>query len=71
MVAANEIHMPVGTAVDLALTSPDVIHSFWVPALGGKIDMVPGRVQPPAALRPTGRASIAGSAPNSAARSMR
>ena len=44
VVAANEIHLPIGTAVDLALTSPDVIHSFWVPNLGGKVDMVPGRV---------------------------
>ena len=44
MVAANEIHLPVGTAVELALTSPDVIHSFWVPSLAGKVDMVPGRV---------------------------
>ena len=44
VVAANEIHLPVGTAADLVLTSPDVIHSFWVPSLGGKVDMVPGRV---------------------------
>jgi cytochrome c oxidase subunit II len=44
VVAANEIHLPLGTAADLVLTSPDVIHSFWVPNLGGKVDMVPGRV---------------------------
>jgi cytochrome c oxidase subunit II len=44
VVAANEIHLPLGTAADLVLTSPDVIHSFWVPSLGGKVDMVPGRV---------------------------
>jgi len=42
VVAANEIHLPVGTAVDLVLTTPDVIHSFWVPSLAGKVDMVPG-----------------------------
>ena len=41
---ANEIRMPVGERVGFTLTSPDVIHSFWIPALGGKRDMVPGRV---------------------------
>lgn len=40
---ANEIHIPVGEPVAFALTSPDVIHSFWVPALGGKMDVIPGR----------------------------
>ena len=39
---ANEMHIPIGTAVDLDLTSADVIHSFWVPELGGKSDMLPG-----------------------------
>ncbi|MGH7367480.1 MAG: cytochrome c oxidase subunit II [Candidatus Rokuibacteriota bacterium] len=43
VVTANEIHLPVGTAVSLILTTPDVIHSFWVPSLAGKVDMVPGR----------------------------
>lgn len=42
--AANEIHIPVGQPVELRLRSPDVIHSFWVPALGGKMDVVPGQV---------------------------
>ena len=42
--AANEIHIPVGQAVYLGLNAADVIHSFWVPALAGKRDMVPGRV---------------------------
>jgi cytochrome c oxidase subunit 2 len=42
--SANEIRVPVGRSVTLALTTADVIHSFWVPALGGKVDMVPGRV---------------------------
>lgn len=41
---ANEIHIPVGEPVAFKLTSPDVIHSFWVPALGGKTDVIPGRV---------------------------
>ena len=41
---ANEIHLPVGRPVYLALTSDDVIHSFWVPALAGKVDMLPGRI---------------------------
>ena len=41
---ANEIRIPVGTPVDLTLRSADVIHSFWVPALAGKLDMIPGRV---------------------------
>jgi cytochrome c oxidase subunit 2 len=41
--SANEIRMPVGERVEFALTSPDVIHSFWIPSLGGKVDMIPGR----------------------------
>ncbi|MDQ2634796.1 MAG: cytochrome c oxidase subunit II [Pseudomonadota bacterium] len=41
---ANEIHIPVGQEVEFRLSSPDVIHSFWVPTLGGKLDMIPGRV---------------------------
>jgi cytochrome c oxidase subunit 2 len=41
---ANELHLPVGRPVWLGLNSPNVIHSFWVPALAGKVDMVPGRV---------------------------
>ncbi|HEY6133226.1 MAG TPA: cytochrome c oxidase subunit II [Rubrivivax sp.] len=44
VVLANEIHLPVGRAVTLGLASADVIHSFWVPALAGKIDMLPERV---------------------------
>jgi cytochrome c oxidase subunit 2 len=43
IVLANEIHVPAGRPVYLSLISNDVIHSFWVPALGGKVDMVPGR----------------------------
>jgi cytochrome c oxidase subunit 2 len=40
---ANEIRLPVGVRVAFHLESPDVIHSFWIPALGGKMDMIPGR----------------------------
>lgn len=40
---ANEIYVPVGRAVEIALKSDNVIHSFWVPALAGKVDMIPGR----------------------------
>ena len=41
---ANEVHIPVGRPVQFTLRSADVIHSFWVPKLGGKQDAVPGRV---------------------------
>jgi cytochrome c oxidase subunit II len=41
-VTANEIHIPVNTRVNVVATTADVIHSFWVPALNRKIDMVPG-----------------------------
>lgn len=40
---ANEIHIPVGARVTLELASTDVIHSFWVPSLTGKRDLIPGR----------------------------
>jgi cytochrome c oxidase subunit 2 len=40
---ANEIHIPVGRPVRVRLRASDVIHSFWVPALQGKLDLVPGR----------------------------
>jgi len=43
VVTANELHLPVGQPVVLHLEGPDVIHSFWVPQLGGKRDVVPGR----------------------------
>ena len=44
MTVANEIRLPVGAPVQFHLASPDVVHSFWIPPLGGKIDMIPGRV---------------------------
>jgi cytochrome c oxidase subunit II len=40
---ANELHIPAGRPVVLELESGDVIHSFWVPRLSGKLDMIPGR----------------------------
>jgi cytochrome c oxidase subunit 2 len=43
VVTANELHLPAGRPVVLELEGPDVIHSFWVPQLGGKRDVVPGR----------------------------
>jgi cytochrome c oxidase subunit 2 len=42
-VTANEIHIPVGKAVEVRLRAADVIHSFWVPALAGKTDLIPGQ----------------------------
>jgi cytochrome c oxidase subunit II len=40
---ANEIHVPVGQAVEVRLRSDNVVHSFWVPELAGKIDLIPGQ----------------------------
>jgi cytochrome c oxidase subunit 2 len=40
---ANEIHIPVGRNVRFQLEGDDVIHSFWVPSLAGKLDLIPGR----------------------------
>ena len=42
-VTANEIHVPVGHPVHVVLETRDVIHSFWVPQLAGKTDLIPGR----------------------------
>lgn len=44
VVTANEIHIPAGRKVRLELTSDDVIHSFWIPELAGKRDLIPGQV---------------------------
>ena len=41
--SANEIHLPAGEPVEFVLGARDVIHSFWIPSLAGKVDMVPGR----------------------------
>jgi len=42
VVSANEIHVPVNTKLLLKLESADVVHDFWVPALGKKVDAIPG-----------------------------
>lgn len=42
-ITANELHVPVGRTVTLAMRSADVIHSFWVPAVHGKTDLIPGQ----------------------------
>jgi cytochrome c oxidase subunit 2 len=44
VVLANELRLPVGEPTQLRLDSDNVIHSFWVPSLAGKMDMIPGRV---------------------------
>lgn len=44
VVTANELYLPVGMPVEIEVGSVDVIHSFWIPRLGGKVDMIPGRV---------------------------
>jgi cytochrome c oxidase subunit 2/cytochrome aa3-600 menaquinol oxidase subunit 2 len=41
---AGVLHIPAGQPVDVAITSADVVHSFWVPRLAGKMDAIPGRV---------------------------
>ncbi|MGF6230634.1 cytochrome c oxidase subunit 2 [Inquilinus ginsengisoli] len=43
IVSANELRLPVGRPVAIRLETDDVIHSFWAPQLGGKLDMIPGR----------------------------
>jgi cytochrome c oxidase subunit 2 len=43
LTTANELHLPAGRTAVLKLEGPDVIHSFWVPQLGGKRDVIPGR----------------------------
>lgn len=44
VITANELHFPVDRPVKLNLTSDDVIHSFWIPKLGGKVDVIPTNV---------------------------
>ncbi|MBO6719439.1 MAG: cytochrome c oxidase subunit II [Rhizobiaceae bacterium] len=43
VMSANELRLPVGKPVEIRLESDNVIHSFWAPQLGGKLDMIPGR----------------------------
>lgn len=44
LVTQDVLHIPAGRPVDVAITTADVIHSFWVPRLAGKLDAVPGHV---------------------------
>jgi cytochrome c oxidase subunit 2 len=44
IISANEVRLPVGERVFFDVTTRDVIHSFWIPSLGGKIDMIPGQI---------------------------
>ena len=46
IVTANDLVIPAGRVISLKITSRDVIHSFWAPALNGKKDAVPGRIHP-------------------------
>lgn len=48
----DQLHLPVDARVDVVVESADVIHSFWVPSLGGKLDAIPGRINT-LRLRPT------------------
>ncbi|MBX9454601.1 MAG: hypothetical protein KL863_00470 [Rhizobium sp.] len=43
-VTEGVLHIPAGRPVDVAITTDDVIHSFWVPRLAGKLDAIPGHV---------------------------
>ena len=52
VMSANEVRLPAGATVEFRLSATDVIHSFWIPALGGKMDMIPGRLNR-LTLRPT------------------
>jgi cytochrome c oxidase subunit 2 len=56
---ANEIRLPVNRPVEFLLESDNVIHSFWVPSLSGKMDLIPGRTNR-LVLRPTRTGTFAG-----------
>jgi cytochrome c oxidase subunit 2 len=43
IVTANEVYVPVGRTVNFVLTTKDVLHSFWIPGLGGKRDLITNR----------------------------
>ena len=53
LVTANELHVPIGRDIVVTLESDDVIHSFWVPKLVGKTDMIPGRINTLETFKPT------------------
>jgi cytochrome c oxidase subunit 2 len=64
-IAVDQMVVPVGKVVNLQVVSPDVIHSWWIPALGGKIDAIPGRTNR-TWFRPTAWERTRASAPSSA-----
>ena len=63
---ANEARIPVGSDIEITLSSADVIHSLWVPSLAGKVDMIPGTMNR-MRLRATRPVFFAANAPNIAA----
>jgi len=65
----NVLHVPQGVPVSIELTASDVIHSFWVPRLGGKMDAIPGRINT-LVYTPAKRASSGANAPSTAAPAM-
>ena len=67
VVTANELVIPAGKPITLEVQSRDVIHSFWIPALNGTRDAVPGRVQTLQIVRRPARACTRVSARSSAA----
>ena len=72
VISINTLRAPAGRNVKVDVTAPDfdVIHSWWVPALGGKFDAIPGTVNH-TWFRADDRASTAASAPSSAGSSTR
>ena len=72
VLAVDRLRVPQGSTVELHVTAPDwdVIHSWWIPALGGKIDAIPGRVNH-TWFNATGAGSSTANAPSSAASTTR
>ena len=68
--SANEIRLEAGRPVRIKLTSQDVIHSFWVPALSGKVDLIPGRINE-ISFTPSKPGVYGANVPNTAAVPMR
>ena len=73
VIAVDRLRAPVGQTTRLEVTAPDydVIHSWWIPALGGKFDAIPGTDQRDLVQRRRRPGSTAASAPSSAAASTR
>ena len=69
--AANTLFVPEGKAVELEINSKDVIHDWWVPELGQKVDAIPGRTTTTWFKADQPREPMRASAPSSAAPGMR